>query len=461
MTHILVTIAGLLLIIIFFWGIIWLVWSDSFHAEAPVDEPPEAREAREAREERELINDLAQDVNVINFQVENVDQLLGTITKKDRRLLTDLGIAENRTAVREDEEAGKNTPTDSWLSDNRPFWLACLQFTIGIIPALILGLLMPVPLAVLVSFIGATVFIGLTSWTIVEENTVVGVKRLGRQCNGYLPAGPNFLLLPALNVEVPEIVPLYDIVWGPKLGTAEDKDKEKEVEDRFHLNGALGSDENPKPGEFHVILYGTWAIKVIVLITLRVRRSRKKYWWHWLNSYASEQEIAEQIAGLSLAILTTLAREVKRDLDKYYKKPPKNKEEEFRRSAAYVLVMLNRVPEISSSILFGMQELGRKRLGGIIAVSTAITSVVPEEKFMDLQQQADTALMSRLKQQIDADGTLARLNTVKKGLEGLTPEDKKLLLQLEQMDTQRAFAQGKSGIDTIVQAMGMNLTHAS
>lgn len=405
------------------WFIVYLFFGDKFVSSPLVEETLEKQRSREALEEEQLRKDLE-------------------ATKPNQRnSLLQLGIAENRTNVRDDEEYA--LLADHWLCDGRWLGTSILQFLLSLviswplsyIPFFNLGYL------TVVALIASTMVLALTCYVIVKEKHHLGVKRFGKQCQGFLGEGLQFVFFPWLGelAEEPELVPLMNMVWGSKVFGRQSE---------YRLDTTFGAN-NPSPGKIRVILNGRWPTDVELVITLRVRRRFKTAWHAWLNDYRSMEDIVRQIVTVSSAVLTTLAR---KNNTKLTAALHLSDEDNDIRS---LLDFVNKVPEIAGSILLSLQKMGHERLAGIIIVGVTISSITVSEEFQDMFRSLDEKSVGRKKEAHVGRGIANRLECIRefvKQMNGGTDNPQEVM-QLEELFTQREITKGGNGLDNLIKAL--------
>ncbi len=351
--------------------------------------------------------------------------------------LVELGVAENRTAVVEDER--NELRGEVWLCDGRPLWFALLyQLTPSLLLAYVSEALFELPASIdaMIGVAAATLgWIVFSIWPfrfynlafMVQENTRMGVKRFGKQRNGYLQPGLQFIL-PGL--EMQEDIAFQAFVWGPHTGDEADAD--------FHINGVAGN-MNPSPGLFKVLLRGRWMFDIVLQITVRFRKARKDAWWSALNRYRSFSEIGEQIAGTISTVLFTRTREIVKHEEELLKQEGINPEEP-RAILQQLLAVINKIPEISGVILQTLQQLGYDRLGGVLPISVAIVSATPNEELQQLLQTEDEAQVMCYREDLAGQAVKSRWKHLRAAFGD--PEVKAQdILRLDALEVQRQFAQ--------------------
>ncbi|MDP3997017.1 MAG: hypothetical protein Q8P73_00750 [bacterium] len=424
-----------------FWLLIFIIWYPLFFSSPLLlpDDKGKKKKKRHLRDETRLKDDLEGTKATVGV---NIVRLItpDSSGREDREILVNLGVAENRRADRED----KPLEGDHWLCDGRPLWLAAFQLVPMLAIAMPLALIFDAFFTPLIVFVAVTLAWIPFSWWSVEENTRFGVRRFGRQLNGYLRPGLVFLV-PWF--EVGYVVTLQNFVWGPRGG--------EDPNDAFHIGGAMGDGQgNPEPGVFNVMLLGRWSIKVVIAITARVRRARKLAWYRWLNDYSSPEDLGEQFAAVVGSITSTKAREVDSE-GSGDKDDPRQAFEAFLR-------FLNRTPEISGSSLLALQELGRERLGGVLPVSVAFANVIPGPELAGLLQRVDESSVGRLQDQMAGKGVALLLDEIDEAIRRVTGgPNPELVAEAYRLYIQQQFAGQPSGLEAVISSLAAQWSRAT
>lgn len=439
--------------IVILWLIAYLIWPQKFRAMPMEVETESERDAKELAEEAALKKDLEENVFIEGLNVRKLQIARGGIPAVAAQgfpeTLLNLGVAENRTATRHDDD--HELPGDSWLSGNRPLWFGVLQFVLGLPFAVVFLAMSAFQLpfvAALAALVVATAVIVWLGWRFGAEMTRTAIRRFGKQTASFL--APGFQIVLPLIEEADE-VPLMDMVWGPQ---------ERLERDDHHLEipGSMGTKDNPSPGVFTVMLFGRWPIDVKLMITLRVRRARRQAWYDSLYEYDSIMEIGQRIAAIAHSILTTRAREVSRKVQHGLVKPAQKGDDAGEKAAAALLEFLNETPEITGAILLALQEAGKEQLAGFIPISVAMPSVVPDEKYTTLLQKVDTSMVERLIQEMEGQAAVNRLDSIANRMAQIPEKDRDIVAETIRLEVQRLFAQSGSGLDQIIKALGLKTT---
>lgn len=444
-------VALTILFLVFFWICVigayaavernlYLLWADPPEEESEAD-----RNDREQREENLALRDIQQDVFIRHFASQ-----VGQAVSANHELLVNQGIAENRAITREDEAQGR--PGDMWLCSGRPLWFAVLQLLLSLLISLPLyyGLRLPMVASIAIGLAIVTAFLGLFSFRTVEENSRLGIKRFGRQTNGYLRPGLQFVL--PFGFEEDEEVPLQTLVWG-----LQGESLDEEATGTYHIPGVAG-ESNPEPGKFIVPLLGRWRMTIEVQITLRFRNKWKSAWHDALNRYRNAYELGQQIAAAANAVLFTRAREIERRVLTEWRKDPAHTTDPQEDPQASIVVFKRfqeEIPEIAGSILLSLIELGRERLGGVLIMSVAISTMTPSSELEELMQREDKIKYFRYEQMMEGKASRLRFQEIQAALEQVPDHLRETFLRLNENEVRRLFARsGEQGepIDALIRA---------
>lgn len=450
-----------------FWLVILMFWGDLFFAEKLEAAAQERSEEAADAEAAELRSDLTRRIAIMPVTFEK------GVPRVEKKMLADLGIAENRGSVRRD--ADNEVMGDHWLCNGRPIGFAVLQIILGYGPALVLSLVLVSPAAALLGFLTATLFLIVTSWVEVPERTRVGVFRFKRLLSGMLRPGLHFIILPwfsklfGFEFERVAEVRLQRLVWGPHPGHLTEEERkmlenetgvvskvlskeEKHELVQMHLPGHMGTTANPQPGLFVVQLHGRWPLKVLVAISLFVRRSSKLAWRHYLVSYTRLEEVGELIAAAASGVLTTRAREIQRSL---------RGEDGAEGEVVSKLLeeYLNRIPEIAADIMLALQQLTRESLAGFIIEKVVFADQTPSEKLRQLLQSLDESGVERERQKREGEAAKERLQELRSFTEEILGSEAAVrqavnagVIRLEELDVLRQFIKGRSDVEALLKA---------
>jgi len=355
-----------------FWAVIFAIWYERFYT-VPIEEKSPADEERDqAWKMRCVLHDLKNNVIKLTAFDKLVKALLKA-GKADTKALADLGLAENKTVAAYDR---RNVfEGDSWLCDNRPVWFAAIQIVLASLLALFISLFSGEVLwTSLVAWIVTTGGIALLSYEVVEERTRLSVQRFGRQLDGFLGPGLQFVLP---GIELLEGLTLQNLVWQP-LG---DQPLSEELS-RRHLTGSLGK-SNPSPGIIKVEMIG-WPALISVSVNLRVGGT-KDAWKANVLSFINLDELGRRIAQIVSAVVEALALEVSQIHRAKSKDPAKRAEAAYRS----LILLAQQVPEMAGTILTAL--VASNELGGMLVTSVAIVGIDLDPKFLELRQSLDRA----------------------------------------------------------------------
>ena len=393
------------------------------------------RQQQEAQEEKIIKKDLTRNVKISTLLAKSES------TKSTEQLLQ-LGIALNQTLSQQD--ADNEAQGDHWLSYYRWAWFMLYQLVVGGAIILVTCLFLPDPNSNAALGLVVSIFTGVYYGSLmVKEKHRVRIGRFGGHVS-FLRSG--FQMRVPL-IEENEGFTLANMVWGPgrvKKGDEEGKEYDEEELDEFHLGGSTGDLSNPQPGIIKIALHATYDLYVIVKIVLRVRRASMADWYRYTYEFANQVEIGETIADITRAVLTTRAREIFKNVsnDKVLDS------QTAKAIAERLMSFIDSVPEITGQILLALYEVSRERLGGILPVSVAITSVEPSESFKDLLLRLDTAQVDREVSVIDGLGTAERWEQIVEGASTLTKKHgPELVFSLLNTDIGLEVAQQQSPFD--------------
>lgn len=402
-----------------------------FFSVDPADLELETVQMREGRLHAETI-DINKDIATIMAPITMVVPPAGTPPPKQKPLIQ-LGIAENRVVSQRDLQFNIDDYCDLWLCDGRPVIFALLQA----IPVLVATALLSLPVLadgvslttfVLMPFVWAGVstlvvslVIGFFAYKPVAENTVIGVYRFGKQLNGFLGPGMQFVV-PWIE-EIDEI-PFQTLVWGPQTG---------EVDDGFHIEGIADIDTNPATGIFAPLLRGRWPITVIVQVTFHFERSRKKAWWEILNRWSDTKELGEQIASAINSVLVTRVREL--EITEEFHSPTE--------AMQGLNALQSELPETCGPIMQSLVEL-RVDLP-VIFERVVISAVKAGDELQQVLQVQDEAWVTRYREEKAGEAVADRMANLfrifKDNATGISDEDlRDAVLRLSEQEVQRLFA---------------------
>lgn len=378
------------------------------------------------------------------------------------------GVAENTT--NEEEDKDDEDPGDLWLCDNRAFIFMALHLSLSL--SVSLGVISVVHAASTIEHLGFVVHLSIAvlsvaimalwicyaSYRFVFENERGAVKRFGRQLNGYLRPGLQFVV-PL--IEYFEPISLKKMIWGPY----------PEGETDVQYIGGIAGTINPSPGIFKILLARRWSVLVEVAVTMHVARN-KNAWYTFLNSYSSTDELGQQIAVVISAIITRAVGEGTGTNNPATPVTPAGAgtgANQTTPATPAVAVspeavmdkfndLANAVPEICSNLLKGLLEI-RRRLPVVIE-SIALTGPIADEELKQWLQVQDESGIEVLRQKRIGEASKERFLQLRDYLHELDPElDGPALLaafqQLNAQEVQRLFAEagkGAGSLDTLLRA---------
>ncbi len=469
---------ALLAYVVLFWVIVcggYVVNHRSFsillRKITPRGEDKEARDTREADEKKKIKIDVEDKIKIFRLRTRDKRE-----TTEPKQLL-DLGVALNHTLDRED--AYNEARGEHWLSARRPLWFGIIQYFLAAMfipvfaallkvaklliefstdifdtPTIPMWVIEEIPYeAAFLSFVTATVILGLNCYRIVPERWRMGVTRFGVYIN-ILDSGLNFLL-PFIESGSERPFPLTNFIWGPgeeAEGEVEENAPTEAQTDIMHLPGARGGKSNPTPGVIVVTMARRYDLTLRIKVMLRVRRSSPEDWYRFLFDFSSTDEIGEQIADVVETVASTMIREVEAE-EEDVKKPEPDKIAHLLRE------FMDQIPEIAGSILLSLYEVSRERLGGMLPVSVSVLNPDPDETYQEQLRKLDSAQIKRQTDDLAGQGTAKRWqNTAEpliKYLQTLTTEQQDVVRELIGRDVQLEVASKPSGVDALVSAIAL------
>lgn len=362
---------------------------------------------------------------------------------EDERDLLELGVALNQELSQRDFD--REAMGDHWLSYYRWLWLGFEQFLLGGV------LLIPLSLIPDNDFVIATIALILATAIVIyfgalngEEKTRIAVRRFGKHVS-FLD--PGFQMIVPI-IETYKVISLANMVWAANKAS----EKGDKATQEFHLTGATGDEFNPEPGVINVFLRA-YGMKITLAIVVRVRRESPADWYRFAYEFANLHEVGQTIASIAQAVVTNMVREVMGD-DEITKQSGDIKSA----MEARLMGFINDVPEITGGILLALYELARERLGGMLIVSVAITSVQPSNDFTQQLIKLDTAQVDREASRIDGQGTGERWREMMGIVAKLCEDhDPSLVLQTIDRDVRLEVARRENGADQVFNALLMPL----
>lgn len=400
------------------------------------------RKKRQTREVREM--------RVLKEDLENREIATFPLNGAKLQKILQLGIALNQKLTQEDSDNEK--AGDHWLCNYRCVWFAIYQIIVATPLASIAAIcaIPPLPSATF-GFVVSVLCGAWFGYIIVSEKTRAGITRFGEYA-GFLDSGLQFRV--PIFEQVSRIIVLQNMDYGP--GTENKKNAESDV-DEVDINGMLGGPSNPASGIFEIILHGAYKARISVRVGIRVRRADRNSWYWWMFEFTNPGEIGETIASTIQSILSTKAREVTPEEDD----PAGSVEDKVRRKFRG---FVDAVPEITGAIIAALYELTRERLGGLLPISVAITSIELPPEFTQLLVELDEAEIRREVEDKAGHGRANRWSQVCKKVASLAVElslDPQDILRILDRDTALAIAQQPGGdIDRYIKSAIVPLVEA-
>lgn len=467
----LLTLALTALLVALFWlvvaVVVWLLDGNlrRFRVEITLEKARDALPNREALEaaKRQAVKDI-ESTRIPPFRTGEPGEdetgesgraaFIGTLLNE--------GIAENGTAVREDDVGA--LPGDSWLCDRRPAWFAALQLLPGLGLLIIFGGLyglywwktggkvdrlwlfhpaLVTAITVICQLLWTT-YLAWISAIQVDANFRLGIKRFGEQMSGFLGPGLQFIL--PLGIETPESVTLKLAVWGPR--------EEGGLPGQFRIGGTATGNGNPEPGRFETQLLGFWPLEIDVELALGVYRGSpmaKIAWWFYLNQYGTLDEVGQVMAQIAMPIVFKTAREVNVELarERTQARPAQPQSQSGARqdepaenpklAKEALNRFVNRMPEMAGKILLALVGVGPATLGGFLIRRVAITAVIPGPSYREMMQSANKAEIERYNQDVIGQAVAHRWKRFQEQLAMVPVDQQKALIAMARQEVDRVL----------------------